>query len=106
MLKRATFERRPRLLPEIKELVVSYFNREDVTIMCPGKLDCVTVNGEKRQKRFMTQSLKEAYFEFCKEYGKVVSLSTFCEMRPMEIQTFEKVPHNVCACRTHEDFMS
>lgn len=101
---------RPRLPEEFRERVLAFFLREDVSITMPGHADSIVirVNGQKviHQKRFLTVSLKEAYSQFCTEEGKLVSLTFFCEQRPRYVLPFGDVPHNVCACRLHEDFIS
>ena len=99
-----------RVSSEVSTSISSYFLRPDVSVMMPGRKDNVIVrkDGVKEvlQKRYLTTSLKEAYAQFVAENGKVVSLAYFCQQRPPHVVTFGEIPHNICACRLHEDFIS
>ena len=51
-------------------------------------------------------TLKEAHQLYMKEVeddSEKVGLSKFCELRPQNIKTFDKMPHNVCVCVYHEN---
>jgi hypothetical protein len=110
VLKNTTTSQRPRVSSDIQATIVSFYLREDVSITMPGHADCMVVrNGHKKevmQKWFLTMSLKETYAHFVEENGKIVSFSYFCEQQPTHVLLFGDIPHNVCACRKHEDFIS
>jgi hypothetical protein len=103
-------QKRERVSLEICETLKSFYLRDDISIIMPGHADTIAVRegGLKitMQKRFLTFSLREAYIEFVKENGKIVSRSYFCEHRPKNVLLYSDIPHNVCACRMHEDFIA
>lgn len=111
LLKRPETQQKPNCLStEVRDSVTTFYLREDVSLTMPGHGDTIVVRegGVKctLQKRFLMTSLKEAYATFTTEHGKTTSLSSFCNMRPKNVLSFGDIPHNVCACRTHEDFIS
>lgn len=101
---------RQRVSSNVRDAVTAFYLREDVSMTMPGHADTVVVREGgvkmKMQKRFLTTSLEEAYAHYVEECGKGVSLSFFCEMRPKHVHLCGDIPHNVCACRTHEDFIA
>ena len=68
---------------EMKVKVKEFFERDEVSCLCPGKKDCVSVKledgrKEKVQKRLLLSNLKEIYQHFVTENPAVkVGFSTF-----------------------------
>ena len=90
--------------------VEAFYIRGDVSRMCPGKRDVVTVrkNGkkEKRQKQHTSTSIKEAFVCFKDENPDIkLGLSKFAELRPEHVLLSSQMPKNVCVCMYHENFI-
>jgi hypothetical protein len=92
-----------------KELVTDFYHRDDVSRCSPGLRDCKSVIVDNltvdQQIRHLLCSLKESYNFLLVENGKLVSFSKFAKWRPEYIFTANKMPHNVCVCRIHENFI-
>ena len=73
---------------ETKVKVKEFFERDDVSCLCPGKKDCVSVKledgrKEKVQKRLLLSNLKEIYQHFVTENPALkVGFSAFTMLRP------------------------
>jgi hypothetical protein len=95
---------------EICETLKSFYLRDDISIIMRGHADTIAVQegGLKitMKKRFLTFSFREVYIEFVKENGKIVSRSYFSDHRQKNVLLYGDIPHNVCACRMHEDFIA
>lgn len=101
------------LSDEVVKVVQEYYRSDEVSKICPGLRDYVTVtdDGQKItiQRRLVLMNLKEAYVKFkiderYKEYK--VGFSKFAELRPPEcVLAFEKYgTHNSCVCQYHQNF--
>jgi hypothetical protein len=99
---------RVRLLQETIDLVVSYYEREDIARWTPGRKETITlrVDGKKvvAQKRYLVSSLHEVYAMFKNEYGKLLSFSKFCDLRPPTIVPYGLTPLEACCCLQHMNF--
>ena len=52
----------------------------------------------------MLYLLKEAFEEVkLKHIDVKISLSKFCQLRPIFVQCVSSIPHNVCVCMLHEN---
>ncbi|CAF1452033.1 unnamed protein product [Rotaria sordida] len=96
---------------ELKELVIQFYQRDDITYQLPGKRDYVTVtddNGESRtlQKRILLYNIRKTYQLFVNEYSNKnvdLSLTSFNELRPVNILINSYMPHHSCLCISHEN---
>ena len=99
---------------ETKQLVIGFYNSNDVSWQAPGRKDRIIVresdtNGKKNTKRteqvrYLLMSLKEAYSKFAEKHtDSKIGLSKFCEFRPTHVKLFEHIPHHVCVCVYHEN---
>ena len=91
---------------ELKVKIKEFCERDDVSLLCHGKKDCVSVKLEDRrkekvQKRLLLSNLKEIYQQFVTENpARKVGFSTFAML-----QTKWCVPvgssgtHKMCVCR-------
>ena len=90
---------------ETKVKIKEFFERDDVSLLCRGKKDCVSVKLEDRRKekvqKRLLSNLKEIYQQFVTENpARKVGFSTFAML-----QTKWCVPvgssgtHNICVCR-------
>ena len=89
-----------------KQLVIGFYNSNDVSWQAPGRKDRIIVresdtNGKKtkrtEQVRYLLMSLKEAYSKFAEKLtDSQIGLSKFCEFHPTHVKLFEHIPHHVC----------
>ena len=98
------------ITPHIKQKVVSFFEDDNISRLCPGQRDCIAVqnmNGskEKKQKRLILGNLKEIYQKFKEEEGSPdIGFSTFCSLRPKYcILAGSSGTHTVCVCTYHQN---
>jgi hypothetical protein len=99
-----------KLSEESKAKVIDFYNDDEVSRMCPGKKDFVSVkNSEGKrihvQKRLLLANLRELYLHYkAKSSGEHVGYSKFCELRPRWCITVgAKGTHSVCVCEYHQN---
>ena len=69
---------------ETVHLVNQFYLRDDVSRMCPGKKDCLSIKDpktgkrEQKQKRLLYLTLSEAHKLFCEEFGEIIGVSRMC----------------------------
>ena len=89
---------------ELEQKVISFLERDDNSRNNPGKQDCVTINGEKKQTRVLNDYTYILYEKFKAENPEVIiSKSTFYNMRPKYIKFSNSLKPNNCLCQTHEN---
>ena len=95
-----------------KDLVREFYDRDDVSQQAPGRKDALSIKGDdgikqKVQVRYLTSSLMEVYALFKSDHSGVkIGKSKFAELRPKHVLLSNKIPHNVCLCKYHENFIS
>ena len=78
-----------KLSEETKRRVIDFYNDDEVSRVCPGKKDFVSViNSEGKrehvQKRLLLANLRELYLHFKEKSGDEDNgFSKFCELRPL-----------------------
>ena len=92
---------------EIK-VVENFFNRDDVSRICPGKRDFLSVKTsegrELRQKRLLLVNVNEAYELFKKEEPDLkIGRSKFASLRPRQVMPMSLHDQEVCMCKYHEN---
>ena len=92
---------------EIK-LVENFFNRDDISRICPGKRDFLSVKTsegrELRQKRLLLVNVNEAYELFKKEEPDLkIGRSKFASLRPRQVMPMSLHDQEVCMCKYHEN---
>lgn len=93
---------------ETLEKVKDFFFNNQISRPSPNVSDFVTVVENQEKKRLSVNhllfSLKECHGMFCEENPTLkISLAKFCKMRPPNVLSFTKIPHNVCVCQSHEN---
>lgn len=102
-------QRSSALSTETVRLVKEFYVRDDISRQAPGRKDVVTIyddNGEKQhiQVRHLTSSIMEVYRQFQKDFPNIdIGKSKFAELRPKHVLLSNKLPHNVCLCKYHEN---
>ena len=90
----------------VKDAILAFYVRDDISRQAPGRKDCVTVregsNKSIWQKRHMYTTLSEAHELLLKEYPHLkVGRSSFAKLRPPRVLLSSDTPANVCICQKH-----
>lgn len=105
--KRSVFKcrdfRMKKITAAVQQDVKMFFESDDVSRMCPGKKDCVTVKKVKKQKRLLLDSLKNLHAKFCESSSYKIGYSTFCTLRPFWVRIPTVNERETCACKIHEN---
>ena len=94
---------------ELQEKVRSFYESDEVSQMCPGKKDYVSVKNDKgdrvkMQKRLLFANLKKNYVLFKKEHDDKLGFSTFCRLRPKWcVMAGRSGTYSVCVCTIHQN---
>lgn len=104
-------EREQRQLPtELKQAVIDFYNRNDISYQMPGKRDYITIrddNGSVQlQKRILLNSIRETYELFLIDQNvtnDILSVNSFRILRPVNVLTYSHMPHRNCLCPYHEN---
>lgn len=98
------------LAAEVVATVRSYYESDEISRVCPGTKDCVTVkneNGDKvaMSKRLVLCNLMEAFRSFKDKHpGVKIGFSKFAELRPKNcVLAGSSGTHSVCVCTTHQN---
>ncbi|CAG9788176.1 unnamed protein product [Diatraea saccharalis] len=99
-----------KLTSEVRDLVTTFYLREDNTRILPGKKDFVSVklhdgNRVHLQKQLIMCNINELYQQFKLEYPATkVGLSKFFSLRPKQcILAGDSGTHVVCVCIYHQN---
>ncbi|CAF4238702.1 unnamed protein product, partial [Rotaria magnacalcarata] len=95
---------------EMKSKVQQFYEDDDISRICPGKSDCLSIrdsDGKKviMQKRLLLGNLKELYVKFkeSSEYDDI-GFSSFANLRPKWcVIAGGKGTHSVCVCIHHQN---
>lgn len=100
-------EKKKRLvkrMAEVKESVENFFLRDENSTLAPGKKDTIYFKKQTKQKRYMTDTLKNLHKKFIDESSSNISFSTFCRLRPFYIVRPAINSRNTCLCVKHTNF--
>ena len=90
------------------QLVIQFYTRDDISRQAPGRKDARRTPGtkERKQIRHLYCSLEETHALFKTEHPDVkLGLTKFKALRPSHVLYSSKMPHNVCLCKYHENFI-
>lgn len=100
-----------RKIPDwIIKKVRAFYSFEENSRVLPGMGDFVSIveNGQRThvQKKLLLFNVNELHEKFKKDFPEAsISLSKFRKLRPQEcISAGQRGTHNVCVCKTHENF--
>lgn len=54
-----------------KRHIIEFLEKDENSRLCPGKKDTITRNKDKRQKRYLNDSLLNLHKEFCLEFPHI-----------------------------------
>lgn len=88
--------------------VIDFFLNDEISRASPNGFEYVTIKEDGQKKkisvRHLIYTVKESHGMFCKENPEVkIGLSKFFEIKPINVLSFSKMPHNVCCCQIHEN---
>jgi hypothetical protein len=103
-------KKREKLSQEVRTAIHDHYHSDEVSRCAPGRKDCkkVIIDGiaSVQQIRHMICSIRETYYQFTQTNGRLVSLAKFAKLKPPYILPMSNMPHNVCVCREHQNFIS
>lgn len=91
-------------LEVVKAAVCSFYLDDETSAMTPGIKDTITRKKVKKQKRYLTNSLKYLHAQFCESNSFVISYSLFCRLRPFWAVHPNFKDRDTCLCSQHENF--
>lgn len=91
----------------LQKSIIDFYHREDISRQMPGMKNFKSVKTsagrERVQVQYLTLTIDEAYKIYKQENNKIVSKSTFSNLRPPYILPSTKTPHDVCSCKYHQN---
>lgn len=90
-------------LSTAKKDIEDFLSQDENSKLCAGKKETITRNKVKRQKRLLTDSLKNLYTKFKVTFNKytTMSYSQFCKLRPFRITIPTCLNRDTCLCKAH-----
>jgi len=88
----------------LRHLVKEFYERDDVSRVCAGKKECITLKRIKKQKRYLLDSLQNLHKKFLESVSLKLSYSAFCSLRPFWVLIPKVKDREMCLCTTHENF--
>ncbi|CAH2979454.1 unnamed protein product [Chilo suppressalis] len=95
--KNVTVSTKQIMINQIK----SFFEEDTNSRFAAGKREFIKKTGEKKQKRYLTDNLKNLHAKFLREHY-IISYSTFCKYRAFWV-VFPKVDRDTCQCKLHSN---
>ena len=105
--KRSKIVNAKRIADDVKNKIIDYYNRDDMSRWTPGKQEYITLKDEKGekmklQKRYLQMTCGELYALFKAENPEIkVGKSIFYGLRPKNVLLSSNTPHNTCNCKVH-----
>ena len=98
----------PKISQETAEKVKGFFHCTEISRPSPNINDFVTVIENNQKIRLsvhhLLYTIKECHGMFAEENPETkISLSKFQKLRPTNVLSSTKIPHNVCVCEIHEN---
>ncbi|KAL0893762.1 hypothetical protein ABMA27_013899 [Loxostege sticticalis] len=83
----------------IKRRVQDFLQEDENSQVAPGKNEYVKIGGSKKQKRYLTDNLKNLHMKYCAKWGRI-SYSIFCKYRPKWVD-HPSGKRDTCQCKLH-----
>lgn len=90
--------------PEIRSEIVNFFEKDEVSRMCPGKRDFIRRGATKKQKRILLNTVKDLNPKFMKDTGINLSYITLLREKPFWVINPTAKDRDTCLCVRHENF--
>lgn len=90
---------------EKKDTIQSFFVKDDISRATAGKKETVTRKKDKKQIRYLTDTMKHLYQKFLEESGLTgkVSYTTFTRCRPFYVRVPREENRDTCLCKLHSN---
>ena len=92
-----------KMAEALKSEVKKFYIRDDVSRSTTGKKETRTMLKEKKQKRFLTDTMQTLHARFISEFHDTISYSLFCRLRPYWVVVPTAADRSTCQCNTHEN---
>lgn len=86
-----------------KEDIIIFLEEDENSRICPGKNEFVSKGKIKKQKRYLTDSLKNLHKKYIATSQYKISYSSFCKLRPFWIRIASVNIRDTCLCKVHEN---
>lgn len=110
MVRHATVPTRNESLNKIKRsqvvsnCVKDFLEKDEHSRMCPGAKDTITLKKDKRQKRYLNDTMLNLYKIFSTENSQLkLSYASFCKLRLFWIVMPKVTDRDTCLCTLHEN---
>lgn len=81
-----------------------FYLDEENSRICPGKKEFVTQKKDKRQKRYLTDTIQNLHKQFLSKHPQhKISYSHFCTLRPFWVKIPDLKARDTCMCKQHEN---
>lgn len=91
-----------RAVSAAKKDVELFYENDENSRVCPGKKEFTKQGIEKKQKRYLNDSLKNLYEKYKKTNSySAISYATFCRFRPFWVKIPDSKARDTCLCQTH-----
>ena len=87
----------------IKEKVKNFLESDENSRMTTGKGDTVTRHKDKKQKRLLTDTMKNLHTKFCTDTDVKMSYASFLRLRPFYIVSPSIKDRETCLCKLCEN---
>jgi hypothetical protein len=77
---------------KVKEYVTAFYEDDSVSTLSPAKGDQIVRKKVKKQKRFLTNSLRYLFKKFSEESTFLLLYSSFCKLHPFGLFTKQWIP--------------
>lgn len=104
-----TYSKGKRINDEVIEMVKKFYENDEISRICPGKADSLSVRNkdgvkEQIQKRLLLGNLHEIYVQYKATTKQPIGFSSFASLRPRWcVIAGEKGTHKVCICTLHQN---
>lgn len=85
----------------LRNKVTQFFLREDVSRSSAGKNETLTKNKDKKQKRYLLDTMQRLHASFIEEFNVNCSYSYFSKQRPFYVVTPSIDGRETCLCKQH-----
>lgn len=97
------FERGTRIakLKDMKKSVRQFLERDDNSVLTPGKKEFIVKNKIRKKKRYLSDTVDNLYGKYTREGLLKMSRASFYRLKPFWIVTKVASSRDTCMCKTH-----
>ncbi|KAL4112802.1 hypothetical protein QTP88_016531 [Uroleucon formosanum] len=85
----------------VKQDIRDFFEDDGVSMVCPGKKDCITKFKIKKQKGVLTNTLKNHHVKFLGKVNYKVGYVSFCKLKPFWVVKYKVSERDICFCKVY-----